>query len=126
MSKINLLNTTIMNNVDFYFVDYIVTHYGIWYMSSIQKPEWNFLSKLGDINTFMKFVSNSIGKDLQQRFGDNFKETLRKMPLEEALDICTQIADQSLLTLSDMHTACKLASSIIGDGPVFIAPGLFD
>lgn len=126
MSKINSLNTTLLNNVEFCFVDCVVTHYGLWYISSIEKPEWNFLSKLGDVTTFMNFVRNSIGKELQKRFGDNFEEALRKMPLEESFDICTQIADKSLLTLSDMHTACELASRIIGDGPVFIAPGLFD
>ena len=126
MSKTNLLNSIIMGNVDDCFLDYITACYGVWYADSIQTPEWNFLSKLGNVENFINFVWNSICKELHQRFGDNFEETQKKMTVEEAFDICTQIADNSLLKLSNMSDIRKFILAIAGDAQVFVTPGLLD
>lgn len=126
MSKKNLLSANIMNNVDALFVDGIVAHYALWYATNVQTPEWEFLSKIGDLYAFINFVTNSINKGLYQRFGDKFKEELRKMPMEEAFEVCTQLVDQSLLKLSNVSAIGEFLSKLTGGGPVFVAPGLLD
>lgn len=125
MPKTKLLNSEIMDHVDDCFVDSILAHYAVWYTNNVQKPQWEFLSNLGNIQTFINFVANSIGKELHQRYGDNFKEELRKMPMEEAFDICTKIADNSILLLSHMHTLSQILPGFEKVDTVAFDPKLF-